>query len=532
MLKTTFKIKPLVLCILDGWGIANNYPGNAITQANPKNFNKLWFSYPHTYLQTSGSSVGLPAKKAGNSEVGHLNIGAGKVVFGDLMRINASIDNGTFYDNEALAQAIEHAQNNKSDIHIMGLLSSGIVHSSTNHLFAILELVKASHFPQQNVKIHFFTDGRDSPPTSAKAYMFEVLKKINAQNLGIVATISGRYFAMDRDNRWERTKEAYMTLLGKGQNKSYDPVGAIEISYTEGITDEFIKPTMIVNQNAEPKGPIKAGDSIIVFNFRPDRARQIVKAFVLDDFEKVKTASGDIVSTFDRGTKLQDLFVVTLTNYQSSLQVSAVSFEKEEIPMPIARVFSERGKRQFHIAETEKYAHVTYFLNGGKEMPFVGEDRLLVNSPKVASYDLKPDMSAPEMTKQLIKRIQSRVYEFIVVNFANADMLGHTGNLHAAVEAVKCIDLHLGILEKTVLAVGGALVITSDHGNAEQMLDPHGNIETQHNANPAPLIICTKEFKGKSIQLPQGILADVAPTILGLLNIPKPSQMTGRNLLE
>lgn len=531
MLKTTSKIKPLVLCILDGWGIANNYPGNAITQAHPKNFNKLWFSYPHTYLQTSGQSVGLPEKQAGNSEVGHLNIGAGKIVFGDLTRINVAIDNGTFYDNEALAEAIEHAQNNNSDIHIMGLLSSGVVHSSTNHLFAILELIKASHFPPQNVKIHLFTDGRDSPPTSAKVYVREFLKKMDANNMGIIATISGRYFAMDRDNRWERTKEAYMALLGNGQNKSYDPASAIDISYTEGITDEFIKPTMIVDENGAPKGPVKAGDSVIFFNFRPDRARQITKAFVLDDFEKVKTSSGDITKTFNRGTKLQDLFLVTLTNYESGLQVSAVAFQKEEIPMPIARVFSERAKRQFHIAETEKYAHVTYFLNGGREMPFVGENRLLINSPKVASYDLKPDMSTPQITKQLIKRIQSRVYDFIVVNFANADMLGHTGNLQAAISAVKCIDLHLGVLEKTVLSVGGALIITSDHGNAEQMIDPHGKFETQHNANPAPLIICTKEFSGKSIQLPQGILADIAPTILGLLNIPKPSQMTGRNLL-
>lgn len=533
MLKITSQVKPLILCILDGWAIAADNPGNAITRANPVNFNRLWFSYPHTYLTATGQAVGLPEGQVGNSEVGHLNLGAGKIVFQDVLRINLAITNGSFFENEAFLSAIDHVQKSKSNIHIMGLVGLGQVHSDTAHMLALLTLFKKAQVPPDQVKIHMFTDGRDSPPTSAKIYLTQILEKIKKENLGEVATIVGRYYAMDRDNRWDRIELAYLALTGKSQNKSYDPISLLEISYTEGITDEFVKPTIICDKEGNAIGPITRGDAVIFFNFRPDRARQLTQAFVSDKLETVKTSSGQTVKTFSRGPKLADLFFATLTNYDSNLSVTNVAFEKEKVPMPIARVFSERNQRQFHIAETEKYAHITYFFNGGRELPFPGEDRLLINSPKVASYDLKPEMSTPQITKHLIEKIPSRVYDFIVVNLANADMVGHTSNFDAAVIAVKSIDAYLSLITKAALSVGGGILITADHGNAEQMINPHtGQKDTEHNANPVPLIVCAGELKGKNIQLSQGLLADVAPTILGILQIPKPSQMTGRNLLE
>lgn len=532
MLKITQKVKPLVLCILDGWAIAADSPGNAITRANPKNFNGLWFSYPHTYLATVGQKVGLPEGQVGNSEVGHLNLGAGKIIFQDLLKINMAIENGSFFENKALLSATSHAEKFSSNIHVMGLVGLGQVHSDTNHMMALLALIKEAKIPSNKVKIHLFTDGRDSPPTSAKNYLQEVLEKIKSENLGHVATIMGRYFAMDRDNRWDRTQKAYLTLLGQSENKAYDPISALSISYTEGITDEFVKPTVICDKGGKPLGPIAKNDAVIFFNFRPDRARQLTRAFVLSDFKKTKTSSGQTISTFDRGPKLENLFFVTFTSYETGLPVSAAAFQKEEVPMPIARVFSERNQRQFHIAETEKYAHVTYFFNGGRETPFPGEDRLLVNSPKVASYDLKPEMSTPQVAKQTIERINSLFYDFIVINLANADMVGHTGNFDAAVLAVQAEDNYLGTITRATLAQGGGVLITADHGNAEQMINPlTKQVDTEHNGNPAPLIVCINELRGKNIQLSQGLLADVAPTILAILGISKPSQMTGRNLL-
>ena len=533
MLKITQKVKPLVLCILDGWAIAKDYPGNAITHANPANFNALWFSYPHTYLATTGQAVGLPEGQVGNSEVGHLNLGAGKIVFQDVLRINLAIANGSFFENEALISAIDHSLKNNSNIHVMGLIGSGKVHSDTHHMFAILDLIKSSNIKSSKVKIHLFTDGRDSPPTSAKIYLSATLAKIKSEELGQAASVSGRYFAMDRDNRWDRTRDAYLALTGHWQNKSYDSLQLLEISYTEGITDEFIKPTIICDQNGNPLGAISDNDSVIFFNFRPDRARQLTRAFVQEDLGKIKTSSGEVVTTFDRGPMLKNLFFVTLTKYETNPPVSAVAFGPEEIPMPIARVFAERNDRQFHIAETEKYAHVTYFFNGGRELPFPGEDRLLISSQKVFSYDQKPEMSTPQITKQVIERISSRVYDFVVINLANADMVAHTGNFQATVAGVKSADEHLGLIAKAALAQGGGILITADHGNAEQMISPQTKqIDTEHNSNPAPFIVCLNELKGKRIQLSQGLLADVAPTILGILGIPKPSQMTGRNLLE
>ncbi|HSX19451.1 MAG TPA: 2,3-bisphosphoglycerate-independent phosphoglycerate mutase [Candidatus Saccharimonadales bacterium] len=532
MLRLTQKPKPIVLCILDGWGIAADSPGNAITKANPTNFNGLWFSYPHTYLSTTGQAVGLPEGQVGSSEVGHLNIGAGKIVFQDLLRINLAIQNGNFAQNEALNAAIEHAKSNNSNIHVMGLVGLDHVHSSVDHLFATLDLIKSTQFPQERVKIHLFTDGRDSPPTSGKIYIPQICKKIKEEKLGIVASISGRYYAMDRDNRWERIQLAYQAICGTSPNKSYDPQALLEISYTEGTTDEFIKPTVICNKEGKPLGPVQKNDSIIFFNFRPDRARELTKAFVLDYFDKISTSTGEIIQTFPRGPKIEGILFTTLTQYEKGIPVS-VAFPPQEVIMPLSRVIAEMGDRQFHIAETEKYAHVTYFFNGGREQPFPGEDRLLINSAKVASYDLKPEMSTPEVTKAIVTKIADRVYDLIVVNLANADMLGHTGNLQAAIQGIKVEDECLGIITKETLSHGGAVVICADHGNAEVMINQKtGNPDTEHNPNPAPFIVAAPEFQGKNVQLQQGILADVAPTILAMLSVPKPSQMTGRNLLE
>lgn len=533
MLKPANKPKPIVLCVLDGWGIAPDYPGNAIAQANCQNFNRLWFTYPHTLLSASGFSVGLPQGAVGTSEVGHLNLGAGTVVFQDILRIDNEIEDGTFFSNPAFLKAIEHIQKFDSQINLMGLVGTGLVHSRTEHLMALLDLLREKGIQQHKIKIHLFTDGRDSPPTSARDYVGNFETQIASKKLGQIATISGRYYAMDRDNRWDRTAKAYFAILGRSLKTATSAKQATMDSYSEGITDEFIEPTVIVDEQNKPVGALKDNDAVIFFNFRQDRARQLTKAFVLDSLDKMKTSSGEKVAIFDRGERPKNLFFVTFTQYEKDLPVSAIAFDPKLVAMPLARIFAESDTKQFHIAETEKYAHVTYFFNGGQEQPFPGEDRLLVNSPKVASYDKTPEMSAQEITKQLIRRIHSRVYDFIIVNYANADMVGHTGNLEATKKAVEAVDFNLGVLAKIVLSVGGALIITADHGNAEIMKNPKtGEVDTAHNFSPVPCIIIDSDFQGKSVQLKKGILADVAPTILFLAGIPKPPSMSGRNLLE
>ncbi len=532
MFTLTTKPKPLVLIILDGWGMAQDSPGNAITRANCENFNRLWFSYPHTLLLTSGHPVGLPENQVGNSEVGHINLGAGRIVFQDVLRINTAIADGSFFENEAFLKAIGHIALYNSSIHLVGLVGLGSVHSEMQHLYALLMMLQRETVPSERIKLHLFTDGRDSPPTSAKIYLSQLQDRLEGHNLGQIASIGGRYFAMDRDNRWDRTAKAYFTLLGKSPNLAPNALGVIEQSYSSGKTDEFIEPVVIVDQNQNPLGTIGDNDAVIFFNYRPDRSRQLTKAFILDDLDNLRSSSGEKVQTFDRGPRLKNLFFVTLTQYQVDLPVSAVAFPPEQVAMPIARVVSEHNMHQLHIAETEKYAHVTYFFNGGREPTFPGEDRILVNSPKIASYDLKPEMSTPEVTKQLVNRITNRSYDFIVVNLANADMVGHTGNFEATVKGVQTIDFHLGIISKAVLSQGGAVIITADHGNAEEMINPTtGAVDTEHNGNPAPCIFVIEELAGHNIQLPQGLLADVAPTILAILKISKPSQMTGHSLL-
>jgi len=532
MLKFSQKPKPLILCILDGWGIAQDSPGNAITTANCENFNRLWFSYPHTLLVTSGQSVGLPEGQVGNSEVGHINLGSGRIVFQDLLRINASIADGTFFENKAFLKAIAHIRTFDSNIHLIGLVGLGAVHSEIEHLYALLSLLQKENISSSRVKLHLFTDGRDSPPTSAKIYINQLQTRLSGGNLGQVASICGRYFAMDRDNRWDRTAKTYFALIGKGEKTATNALEAVERSYSEGITDEFIEPVVIVDGNQNPVGPIKENDSVIFFNYRPDRTRQLTKAFVLENLDNIKSSVGEKIQTFDRGQKIKNLFFVTLTQYEVNLPVSEIAFAPEEVGLPLARILSERNLRQLHIAETEKYAHVTYFFNGGRETPFAGEDRIMVDSPKVASYDLAPQMSTPEVTKQLVRAINNQIYDFIVVNFANPDMVAHTGKFKATVEAVKTADYYLGIVAKAALAAQGGLIITSDHGNAEELLNLRtGDVDTEHNASPAPCIFVFKELQSQNLQLPQGLLADIAPTILWILGIPKPSQMTGSNLL-
>jgi len=532
MLKISQKPKPLVMLILDGWGVAQDSAGNAITHANPKNFNDLWYSFPHATLSSAGQSVGLPEGQVGNSEVGHLNLGAGRIVFQDLLRINMSIADGTFFENAAFKAAVDHVQKNGSKIHLMGLVGLGSVHSEREHLYALLSFIARQGISQARVKLHLFTDGRDSPPTSARFYLNEIKSKIASLGIGQIATISGRYFAMDRDNRWDRIEKAYNAICGIGQNTEKDPIEAVEQSYKESKTDEFIEPVIIVDESQVPVGKVSAGDAVIFLNYRPDRARQLTKAFVFEDLTNFQTSSGDKIITFDRGKKIENLFFVSMTRYERDLPVNKIAFEPKEVEMPISRVFSELGAKQLHMAETEKYAHITYFFNGGREKIFPYEDRILIDSPKVTSYVQKPEMSTPEITKTLISKVNTNLYDFIVCNFANADMVAHTGKLDATIRAVQIIDNFLGDIVRLIFAKGGGVVITSDHGNAEEMINLRtGEIDTEHNINPSPCIFAFDKLRGQNTQFPQGLLADVAPSILSLMQIPKPQQMTGRSLL-
>jgi len=535
-------IKPVVLLILDGWGLAPTGPGNAISQAKTPNFQKYWAVYPKTQLQASGEAAGLPKGERGNSEAGHLNLGAGGIVFQDLPRIDMAIADGTFFQKEAFFKAVEHIRKNQSRLHLLGLIGAGGAHSSMEHLLALIRFAKNQNI--NNVYLHLFTDGRDSPPTSAINYILKVEEELKKLGIGKIATLVGRYYAMDRDNRWERTQGAYdLLVLGKGEIAS-DPIEAIKKSYTRGKTDEFIEPIVLDKQ-----GMIKDNDAVIFFNFRIDRPRQLTKAFVLPNFEtlEIKKASFDPyaeryglkiyetpneTTTFKREKILKNLFFVTMTEYEKNLPV-AVAFPPEPVKMPLARVLSEQGLRQLHIAESEKYPHVTVFFDGGREKPFVGEDWVEVPSPKVATYDLKPEMAAYELTEQLIKRLKSNIYDFILVNFANPDMVGHTGVISAGIKACEAVDECLGKIMEMVLNLNGVCVVTADHGNVEEMINlTTGEIDTEHSINPVPFIVVDKRYNQRGRVLPRGILGDVAPTILGILGIEKPELMMGKDLLN
>lgn len=540
-------IEPVVLIVLDGWGISSEEKGNAIKLAKTPNFNSLWKGFPHTLLLASGESVGLPKGEPGNSEAGHLNLGAGKIVYQDLPKINFSIADGSFFQNKAFVEAINWSKKNNSAIHLMGLVGSGGVHSNIEHLYALLKLIKDQEY--SNVFLHIFTDGRDSPPTSALIFVNQIEEELKKIGVGKIATISGRFYALDRDNRWDRIQKVYDALtVGVGE-KSFSSKEAIEKSYRQKIFDEFIKPTIILDKQKNPIGIINDNDSVIFFNFRIDRPRELTKAFVLKDFENYspKFASFDPYSekyghkqfeeikgikTFKRKKIIKNLFFVTMTEYEKGLPVK-VAFPPSKVDLPLARVISENGHKQFHIAETEKYPHVSSFFDGGREKPFFQEEWAVVPSPKVSTYDLKPEMSAEELTAQFIKRIETKIYSFALINFANPDMVGHTGSLQATIKACETTDYFLGKIIKIALSLDGTVIVTADHGNAEELINlKTGEIDTEHSSNPVPFIVVNKKLIGKDLSLESGILADVAPTILSFLKIPIPNSMTGRILYK
>jgi 2,3-bisphosphoglycerate-independent phosphoglycerate mutase len=544
--------KLVLLVVLDGWGLAAPGAGNAISLANTINMNRFWASYPHTELSASGESVGLPRGEVGNTETGHLNLGAGRIVYQDLQRINLSIADGSFFQNETLLGAIKHAKENNSNLHLMGLIGTGGVHSNNDHLYALLQLAKKEDF--NRVFIHIFTDGRDSPPTSSKGYISQVRDEITKYGIGAIATIMGRYWAMDRDLRWDRTAKAYFALTGGVGKMVKTPEEAIDMSYSEGKTDEFVEPAIITTPDGKPVAQIKDNDSVIFYNYRIDRPRQLSRAFVFDDFRGANVSGGfdpyqikyqkthlpisaqGTQPPFDRGPKLNNLFFVTMTEYEKPITEAGakVAFPPETVITPLGRVISEAGLRQLRVAESEKERFVTFYFNGQQEIAFDGEDRVIIPSPKVATYDLKPEMSAREVTDTLLQRLKDvGDYKFVLVNFANADMLGHTGNIGATVKACDVVDECLGKLASWILAYGGTMLVTADHGNAEEMIDSQtGRIETEHSRNPVPFIAISKGLIGRSQVLISGILADVAPTVLRLLGLEVPGSMTGRNLLD
>ncbi len=516
--------RPFVLVIMDGWGINPRQEGNAIALARTPNIDKLAKEWPHTAIRTSGEAVGLPDGQMGNSEVGHQNIGAGKRVLQDYTRVNESIKDGSFFQNPALLKAVEHVKKNGSQLHICGLLGDGGVHAHETHLEALLRL--ANMHDIEHVYIHSFTDGRDTSPTGGVEFMRLLqarAREIGGEHAAQVATVSGRYYAMDRDNRWDRTAMTYFAMTRAEGVRAASATGAIEQSYEQGVTDEFIVPTVVM-VDQQPVAVVKAGDALIHYNFRPDRARQLTKAFVLEELPP--QAQGK----FDRGPRLKNLQYVMMTAYEEGLD-AAVAFRADEVEMPLARVISEQGLRQFHTAETEKYAHVTYFINGRRETPFPGEERLLVPSPKVPTYDLQPEMSAAGVTDTAVEHIRSGEYDLVIMNYANADMVGHTGVLEAAIKAVEAVDTGVGRVVEATLGMGGGLLITADHGNAEQLIDYEtGKPFTAHTTYPVPLYLVVPQLAQVRLRN-DGILADVAPTILDILDIAQPKDMTGRTLI-
>ncbi|MEK7580154.1 MAG: 2,3-bisphosphoglycerate-independent phosphoglycerate mutase [Patescibacteria group bacterium] len=520
--------KLTVLVILDGWGIAPPSQGNAITLAKTPFFNKLTASCPTFTLQASGEAVGLPWGVMGNSEVGHLNIGSGKIIYQNLPRINRLIISGEFFKNEVILKAIKHAKKNNSNLHLMGLVSRGNVHSSLDHLYALIDCASQQNF--ERVFIHAFLDGRDTPKDSAKIFIAELEEKLKFYKRGKIATISGRYYAMDRDNHWERIEKVYrMMTEGKGQS-SKNTLGTIKTSYQNNIFDEEFGLTVITDKNGLPLATVQENDALIYFNYRPDRARELTRAFVSDDF-----------SGFNRGSKIKNLFFATMTEYEDGLPVEIIS-PTELITTPLAKVISENNLAQLHVAETEKYAHITYFLNGGSEKSFSGEDWVLVPSPRIASYDEKPEMSAPIVAQKVIEAISSNKYDFIAINFANPDMVGHTGNLSATVKATEIIDKLLGEIILAALEKNGNIIITADHGNAEELVNlRNGEIDKEHSTNPVPLIIVGHDYEitrandyvssDLSLVPSIGVLADIAPTILKIMGIKQPPEMTGTPLI-
>ena len=504
--------KTTMLMILDGFGINEKEEGNAVKLANIPNIKRILKQYPNTILHTSGLDVGLPEGQMGNSEVGHTNIGAGRIVYQELTRITKSIEDGDFFSIPELVTAIENCKKNHSKLHIMGLLSDGGVHSHQRHLFALLELAKRKDF--EDVYVHCFLDGRDTPPASAEGYLAELESKMAEKGVGKIATIMGRFYAMDRDKRWNRIEKAYDAMVKGEGEKAISAAVAIENSYQKEVFDEFVVPTVICN-NDKPVAKIEENDSVIFFNFRPDRAREITRAIVDENFDG-----------FEREYFKTNF--VTFTNYDETITNVSVAFKKDEIKNTFGEIISNRGLTQLRIAETEKYAHVTFFFNGGQEKQYPGEDRILIPSPKVETYDMKPEMSAFEVTENVLNAIHSRKYDSIILNFANPDMVGHTGNIEAVIKALEALDVCVDKIVKAIEEEHGVLLITADHGNCEQMIDyKTGEPHTAHTTNPVPLVLV-----GKDVKIKEGRLADLAPTMLDIMGIEKPEEMTGESLIE
>ena len=519
--------KPILLTILDGWGYRAETCGNAIALARKPNYDELLRKFPSTLIHTSGPFVGLPEGQMGNSEVGHLNIGSGRIVQMDITRIDLAIQNGALFKNELLLRAMERGRETR--LHLLGLLSDGGVHSHVNHLFALLRMARENKV--ERVCVHAITDGRDTPPNSGMDYLRQLQQKLREHGYdapgGHIATVVGRYYAMDRDSRWERIEKAYRAIVhGEAENKARDAVEAIRRSYERGVTDEFVEPVVITEVGGargtaglgRPVAPIRDDDVVIFYNFRADRARQTTRALAEPGFDKFADAK-----------RPKKLFLVAMAQYEKTWPWLQYVFGPEKVEHILAQVFAEMNCKNLRCAETEKYAHVTYFFNGGVEKPFVGEERILVPSPKVATYDLKPEMSAAGIADTVVAAIEKGDFDAIVMNFANADMVGHSGKLEAAIKAVETVDACLGRIFQALRPRGGAWIITADHGNAETMIDPvTGRPHTYHTTNPVPLIVLTKDDK---LQLcPNGSLRDIAPTLLGVMGVPQPKEMTGHDL--
>ena len=501
--------KPVALIIMDGFGINPSDEGNAIHAAKTPNLTRLFSQNPRTQIGASGLDVGLPDGQMGNSEVGHTNIGAGRIVYQELTRITKSIQDGDFFENEALLGAVENCKKHGSALHIMGLLSNGGVHSHIEHIFGVLEMAKRAGL--EKVYLHGFMDGRDVPPESGKSFVEETVAKMKELGVGKVANVMGRYYAMDRDNRWERVSQAYAALVYGEGVQNPDPVDAMQKSYDDGKTDEFVVPVV-----CDKDGVIKANDSVVFCNFRPDRAREITR-----------TCVDDAVAGFERRNGRFPLYYVCMTQYDATMPNVNVAFKPESLDNTFGEYIAEKGLTQLRIAETEKYAHVTFFFNGGVEAPYQNEDRALIPSPKVATYDLQPEMSAYEVTDEVLKRIESGKYDVIILNFANCDMVGHTGVMEAAVKAVEAVDTCLGKVVDAVTAKGGVAFITADHGNADRMIDTDGSPFTAHTTNPVPFVVVGMPCKLRE----GGRLADIAPTMLKVLELPQPKEMTGESII-
>jgi len=503
-----------MLIILDGWGFSYKTEGNAIRQASTPNMDRFYDQNPRALIHAAGEAVGLPSGQMGNSEVGHLNIGAGRIVYQELSRINRSIQTGDFFTNPVFEQAMSSARLRGASLHLLGLVSDGGVHSHLDHLLALLELAERQQVSQ--VFVHAILDGRDTPPVSAAAYLEKLYQRSLRTGNGHIATLCGRYWAMDRDRRWERVEQAYRSYVYGEGRKAADPLRALEEAYRQGETDEFVKPTVITDSRGRPLTLFKESDSVICFNFRPDRARQISHALVDKSFPH-----------FDRGAERPLPYYVCMTEYDQAL-AAPIAFPPDYLDATLGELYSRYGRKQLRVAETEKYAHVTFFFNGGRETPFPGEERILVPSPKVATYDQQPEMSSKEVTGEVVAAVRSDRYDLIIVNYANADMVGHTGDTQAAIKAVEAVDLGLGKIADAALPLGWVILICADHGNAEQMKDENGGDHTAHTLNPVPLILLG--VPGAKLR-PEGILADLAPTILDLAGLPLPPEMNGRSML-